>query len=297
MIAAIKKKNLEIVENVMLPRDILGGCLPQDGRNDKDNILTAASQAFGTERIVFSYSAYEGKCWYIAIPSHFLAGYKNGWCPLVAALPGRPLFKGRDYVYVYEQDGLMAALVFDDMSGKMELYAGASSLIAPQLKTMQKELVVIDPETTPYEPWVHCGLDKERQNAKAGQLLLVSGLWFLFLIFGAWIFLHVQNYFYSQELMKKHSGIKKEAHAVLEKWQGLKKQNVTPQLARLSRVKYMIERQGGEVLLYDYNSDSRIFVKARFKGLEGSNLDIKFLNVMDTRRLENGDIEIAGWLE
>lgn len=291
-----QKKELQYSENVMLPRDILGGCLPQDGKNDRDNILNAASQAFGTERILFAYSTYEGKCWYIAIPSHYAGDYNDGWCPLVAALPGNPLFKTKDDIYVYEQDGLIAALVFDDMTGRMQLYAGVRTLIMPQLKSLQKNMIMIDAKA-PHFSWINCGLEKERQDAKAGRLFLVSGLWFLFLIFGAWLFLHIQNYFSTQDIMKNYSVVQKQTDSVLAQWHSLTRQSVMPHLARMSRVKHLIEKQKGTVVLYDYSADERVFVKARFKDKKIGELDLKFMTVMDTRAFENNELEIAGWLE
>ncbi len=297
MLLGKRKKEPQFSKDVMLPRDILGGCLPQDGKKDRDNILNAASQAFGTERILFAYSSYEGKCWYIAIPSHFAADYTDGWCPLVAALPGNPLFKTKDDIYVYEQDGLVAALVFDDMSGRMQLYAGVKTLIMPQLKSLQKNMITIEANKAPYISWINCGLEKERQNAKAGRMFLMSGLWFMFLIFGAWLFLHIQNYFYTQSIMKDYAVVQKQTDKVLGQWKTFTRQSVMPHLARLSRVKHLIEQQQGQVVLYDYSADDRVFVKARFKKKKITDLNLKFMTVMDTRLFENGDLEVAGWLE
>ena len=159
-----------------LPQEMVGGSLPHIPGAEDEAVWNAASQACSTERVHFCYSIEDGRIWYLACPSSQMASYPNSWCPLAAALPGHSEYWDRETVYLYEQEGLASALRWDQETGRMQVYLGASRTILPRLQTMDANFVTINPEVAEVVPWRNRALKTEKLSRATARLLVLSGL-------------------------------------------------------------------------------------------------------------------------
>lgn len=159
-----------------LPQEMVGGSLPHIPGAEDEAVWNAASQACSTERVHFCYSVEDGRIWYLACPSSQMASYPNSWCPLAAALPGHSEYWDRETVYLYEQEGMASALRWDQETGRMQVYLGASRTILPRLQTMDANFVTINPEVAEVVPWRNRALKTEKLSRATARLLVISGL-------------------------------------------------------------------------------------------------------------------------
>lgn len=171
-----------------LPQEMVGGSLPYIPGTEEDAVWNAASQACSTERVHFCYSIDEGRVWYLACPSAQMASNPNSWCPLAAALPGNSEYWDRETVYLYEQEGMAAALRWDSETGRMQVYLGASRTILPRLQTMDANFVTINPEVAEPVPWRNKALKTEKLSRATARILVLSGLALNFMIVAILIF-------------------------------------------------------------------------------------------------------------
>jgi hypothetical protein len=171
-----------------LPQEIIGGAIPHIQGSEDEAVWNAASQACGTEKVHFVYSADGGRLWYLACPSSALSSAPDSWCPLAAALPGKSEFWDRETVYLYEQEGIASALRWDPDTGRMQVFLGAARTLLPRMQSMDANFVTINPEVAEVVPWKNRMLKTEKLSRAAAMALLfvgmgVSLLIFLFLIF------------------------------------------------------------------------------------------------------------------
>jgi hypothetical protein len=158
-----------------LPSELVAGSIPHIAGSEEESVWNAAVQACGTERVHFTYTIEDGKCWYIATPSSSLASDPDSWCPLAAALPGNSEYWDRETVYIYEKDGQAGALRWDADSGRMQIYLGASRTILPKVQSMSSNFVTINPETANVEPWINLELKTDALTRTVGKILVLSG--------------------------------------------------------------------------------------------------------------------------
>ncbi len=158
-----------------LPDEIVGGSLPHIAGTEEESVWNAAVQACGTERIHFTYTIEDGKCWYLATPSSTLASYPNSWCPLASALPGNSEYWDRETVYIYEKDGQASALRWDQESDRMQIFLGASRTILPKVQSMDANFVTINPETADIVLWNNLELKTDMLTRAAGKIMVLSG--------------------------------------------------------------------------------------------------------------------------
>lgn len=159
-----------------LPGELVAGTIPHIAGSEEESVWNAAVQACGTERVVFAYTVSEDRCWYIAAPASAVASNPDSWCPLVAALPGNSEHWDRETVYLYEEDGHAGALRWDQETGRMQLYLGASRTILPKIQTMDANFVTINPETATVYPWKNRELQVDLLSRAVGKMLVVSGV-------------------------------------------------------------------------------------------------------------------------
>lgn len=158
-----------------LPNELVAGSIPYISGAEEEGVWNTAVQACGTERVHFTYTVKDGKCWYLATPSSALASYPDSWCPLAAALPGNSEYWDNETVYIYEKDGQASALRWDKESGRMQLFLGASRTILPKVQSMEANFVTINPETADIAPWVNLELKTDMLTRAAGKIMVVTG--------------------------------------------------------------------------------------------------------------------------
>ena len=171
-----------------LPQELIGGAIPHIVGAEEESVWNAASQACGTEKVHYVYSADGGRIWYMACPSNALASAPDSWCPLAAALPGKSEFWDKETVYLYEQEGLASALRWDPDTGRMQVFLGAARTLLPRMQSMDANFVTVNPEIAEIVPWKNRQLRTEKLSRAASMLLLYVGIGitlilFLFLVF------------------------------------------------------------------------------------------------------------------
>ena len=171
-----------------LPQEVIGGAIPHIIGVEEESVWNAASQACGTEKVHYVYSADGGRLWYLACPSTALASAPDSWCPLAAALPGKSEFWDKETVYLYEQEGVASALRWDPDTGRMQVFLGAARTLLPRMQSMDANFVTINPELADVVPWKNRMLRTEKLSRAASMLLLYVGIaisiiLFLFLVF------------------------------------------------------------------------------------------------------------------
>lgn len=164
-----------------LPADLVGGSIPYVPGTEDEGVWNAASQACGTERVHYCYTINEERCWYLATPSSALGSAPDSWCPLAAALPGNSEYWDRQTVYLYEQEGAAGALRWDNETGRMQVFLGASRSILPRIQSMEANFVTINPEVAKPVPWRNRALNQERLSRTMARTLMLSGLFVAFI--------------------------------------------------------------------------------------------------------------------
>ena len=187
-----EKADFAIELSPHLPQELVGGSLPHIAGVEDEAVWNAASQACSTERVHYCYSIDEGRIWYLACPSAQLASHPDSWCPLAAALPGHSEYWDRETVYLYEQEGLASALRWDQETGRMQVYLGASRTILPRIQTMDANFVTINPEVADLVPWKNMALRTEKLSRATARMLIMTGLFlnlFIFMILAFQLFM------------------------------------------------------------------------------------------------------------
>lgn len=159
-----------------LPMELVGGSIPHIVGTEDEAVWNAASQALGTERVHYCYSADGGKLWYLACPSATMASNPDSWCPLAAALPGNSEFWDKETVYLYEQEGIASALRWEPETGRMQIFLGAARTILPRIQSMDANFVTVNPAVAVTVPWRNRSLRTERLSRAAARTLFLSGL-------------------------------------------------------------------------------------------------------------------------
>jgi len=158
-----------------LPAEMVAGSIPHIIGAEEEAVWNAAVQACGTERVHFTYTIDDGKCWYLATPSASLASDPDGWCPLAAALPGNSEYWDRETVYIYEKDGQASALRWDGDTSRMQLFLGPSRTILPKVQSMDANFVTINPDSADIVPWVNLELKTDMLTRAAAKIMVISG--------------------------------------------------------------------------------------------------------------------------
>lgn len=170
-----------------LPGDLVGGSIPYIAGREDEGVWNAAAQSCGTERVHYCYTVSDDRCWYLATPSSALTSHPDSWCPLAAALPGNSEYWDRQTVYLYEQDGAAGALRWDNETGRMQVFLGASRTILPRIQSMEANFVTINPEAAKVVRWKNRALHQERLSRMMARGLLFSGLLVAFFALFIWV--------------------------------------------------------------------------------------------------------------
>jgi hypothetical protein len=159
-----------------LPSELVGGSIPHIPGTENEAVWNASSQACGTERVHYTFTVDDGRCWFLACPSASLASNPDSWCPLAAALPKNSEYWDRETVYLYEQEGMASALRWDPETSRMQVFLGAARTLLPRIQSMDANFVTVNPEVADIVPWRNRQLKTEKLGRAASMLLLYSGL-------------------------------------------------------------------------------------------------------------------------
>ncbi|MDD3020193.1 MAG: hypothetical protein PHX61_04330 [Alphaproteobacteria bacterium] len=159
-----------------LPIELVGGSLPYVPGMEDEAVWNAASQSCATEKVHYVYSIEDNKVWYLACPSTVMVSNPDSWCPLAAALPGNSEFWDKETVYIYEKDGAAGALRWDQETGRMQIFLGASRTILPRIQSMDANFITINDQLADIVPWRNKQLKTEQLSRATARLLLISGV-------------------------------------------------------------------------------------------------------------------------
>lgn len=189
-----------------LPQELIGGSIPYIAGTEEEAVWNAASQACGTEKVHFVYSAEGKRIWYLACPSSALASSPDSWCPLAAALPGNSEYWDRETVYLYEQEGLASALRWDPDTGRMQVFIGASRTLLPRIQSMDANFVTVNAEVADVVPWKNRMLKTEKLSRASANLLLHVGILVNLFLFAVLI----GQYFYTNMIQRDLASVKRD---------------------------------------------------------------------------------------
>lgn len=198
-----------------LPHELIGGAIPHIVGAEEESIWNAATQACGTEKVHYTYSADGGRLWYLACPSSSLASAPDSWCPLAAALPGKSEFWDKETVYLYEQEGMASALRWDPDTGRMQVFLGAARTLLPRMQSMDANFVTINPELAEIVPWRNRQLNTEKLSRAASMTLLYIGIGINLLIFLFLIFQFILTNTLSRNLSKVKTETEQASQALI----------------------------------------------------------------------------------
>ena len=159
-----------------LPAELIGGGIPYVPGTENEAVWNAASQACATEKVHYVYTIDGDRVWYLACPSTSLASAPDSWCPLAAALPGNSEFWDKQSVYIYEKDGLAAALRWDAETGRLQIFFGAARTILPRIQSMEANFITINPQIANIVPWKNMQLRSEQLARGTARMLVISGI-------------------------------------------------------------------------------------------------------------------------
>lgn len=159
-----------------MPLDLVGGVVPAVPGREDEAVWNAASQACGTEKVNYTFTVSDGRCWYLACPSAALASAPDSWCPLAAALPGNSEYWDRETVYIYENEGLAGALRWDQETGRIQVYTGASRTLLPRIQSLDANFIAINPTVAQIVPWRARAMRTEKLSRAATRMLLMAGI-------------------------------------------------------------------------------------------------------------------------
>lgn len=245
-----------------LPNELVGGSVPYVAGTEREAVWNAASQACGTERVHFTYTVEDGRCWYLATPSSSLASFPYSWCPLAAALPGNSEFWDTDTVYLYEQEGQASALRWDEETHRMQLFLGPSRTILPKIQSMDANFVTINAEMADTVPWQSHSLRVDQLSRSAARTLLFSGLiccFFVALYIGA-IYIYSTNL--TPKLEQAQLNTKLAADQLMEKAQRQFRNDATVHMIRIQELLDELLTMKGTLLKYEVTSGNQVVWEA-----------------------------------
>jgi hypothetical protein len=198
-----------------LTNEMVGGSVPAIAGSEDETVWNAASQACGTEKIHYTYTVEDGRCWYLALPSSAMASNPNSWCPLAAALPGNEEHWDKETVYIYEQEGLASALRWDTETGRIQVFIGPSRTILPKIQSMDANFVTINPDATKPIPWIQRQLRSEQIARMTGLTVLLSGVGVALLAIAYILTINFMSITLSSDLRKAEEKTRKASNELM----------------------------------------------------------------------------------
>jgi len=241
-----------------LPDELVGGSVPYIAGTEKEAVWNAASQACGTERVHYTYTIEDGRCWYLATPSSTLSSFPNSWCPLTAALPGNSEFWDTETVYLYEQEGQASALRWDMDTHRMQLFLGPARTILPKIQSMDANFVTINPEMADVVKWTNYSLKSDQLSRAAGRILLFSGLIACALIAIFISILYIRINLLEPELEAAKTKTKAATAQLMQRAQQQFRNDATVHMIRIQELLDTLLTMKGTLVRYEVYQDGRV---------------------------------------
>lgn len=238
--------------------ELVGGSVPHVPGLEDEAVWNAAAQSCGTERIHYCYTINEDRCWYLAAPSSALASHPDSWCPLASALPGNSEFWDKQTVYIYEQEGAASALKWDQETGRMQVFLGASRTLLPRIQSMDANFVSINQETATPVPWRNMSLRREKLAR-----LLIRGLFFCAVLVTissllVWIGAYVAANTFRPNLEKAREASANATNQLMVEAANALQTNTDQILARIIELLNTTSSFGGTLTRYEVKTDGGI---------------------------------------
>lgn len=234
-----------------LPSEVIGGSVPYVSGTEEEAVWNAASQACGTEKVHFTYTVEDGRCWYIACPSSSFASAPDSWCPLAAALPGNSEFWDKETVYIYEQEGTASALRWDPDTGRMQVFVGAARTLLPRIQTMDANFVTINAETSDVVIWKNRMLKTEELSRSVAKTLLLVGIGVNLVIFSFLVFQFVLSATVTRDLAKVKRETDRAAQQLTVQAYNALQSDTIKHMVRVQELLKVLRSLGGTLVKYD----------------------------------------------
>ncbi len=241
-----------------LPSDVIAGSVPRVVGMEDETVWNAAAQACGTEKVHYCYSIDEDRCWYIAVPSGSLASAPDSWCPIAAALPNNSEYWDRDTVYLYEQDGVAAALKWDSETGRIQLFVGAARSILPKMQAMDANFVTISSEKAKIVPWRNMTLNREKLSRNFMRITFFSGLAVTFFALNIWFFSFAYTVLLKPELKEAEKLSREATFALLIEATKALNSDIPRKLSNIRILMDTLPKFGGTLVRYEIMESGQV---------------------------------------
>lgn len=241
-----------------LSLDLIGGSVPAVAGREDETVWNAASQACGTEKVHYVFTVANGRCWYLACPSSSLASAPDSWCPLAAALPGNSEFWDQETVYIFEQDGLSAALRWDQETGRMQVYVGASRTLLPRIQSMDANFVAINPSVAQIAPWRNRAMRSEKLSRAATRAILLSGLAVNFLLMVILVVLYLSTALVDRNLGDVRKATEDASAKLMENAYKALQSQTAQNFVRINQLLDDLQTIDGTLVRYEVTEDGKL---------------------------------------
>lgn len=239
-----------------LPQELIGGSIPHVAGMEEEAVWNAASQACGTEKVHYTYTIEDGKCWYLASPSAVFASNPDSWCPLAAALPGNSEYWDRETVYLYEQEGLASALRWDPDTGRMQVFLGAARTLLPRIQSMDANFVTVNPDVADIVPWQNKMLNTEKLSRAAAKVLLYVGVGLTLIIFSFLVFQYFLTNFVKRDLEKVKEETQRTSQKLMIQAYDALQSDTIKHMVRIQELLDELKTIDGTLVKYEVNGKS-----------------------------------------
>jgi len=256
------RKAIEDSTAVLTPflpaEELVGGSVPHVLGTEDEAVWNAAAQSCGTERVHYCYTVSEGRCWYIATPSSSLASHPDTWCPLAAALPGNSEYWDRQTVYLFERDGAAGALRWDQETGRMQIFLGASRTLLPRIQSMEANFVTVNPEVAKPVPWKNMALRQEKLSRVLIKVLFSAGIGVTVFSLLIWAGAYALANTLAPRLDKAREITNEATNKLLEEAANALQTNTDHHLARIIELLNQTSGFGGVLIKYEVKADNSV---------------------------------------
>jgi hypothetical protein len=290
----ISDSNLSgVADHPYLPAELIGGSIPHIPGTEEEAVWNAAAQACGTERIHFTYTVEDDKCWYLASPSSALSSHPDSWCPLAAALPGNPEFWDKETVYLYEQEGIAAAIRWDSETGRMQVFSGPARTILPRIQTMDANFITINPEKIKPIAWRSRRLNQEYLSRMTVKALVLSGTVVALIALLFWVATFTIASMMEPDLTRAKNETRIATESLMIQASKAMQSESSKHLNRIQELLDSLGDLGGTLVKYEVDTSGQVVWDALIPPALGGNNLAQF-KASTVGRAEDGRLRIRG---